>query len=147
MWLLWHDLFLERVFVFPQKEISKIKICWWNSKKIIFGIIRWSEIIWAFQIYLAIKMMPVSKYFQHVGQKKIQNLIGNKSVNAELHKSDPELSSKMWISEHQYKTSVPAIDTITLKDLKATFCHCITISLVYRVSQKEVSCQIFRFWT
>ena len=95
--------------------------------------------------------MPVSKYFQHVGQKKIQNLIGNKSVNAELHKSDPELSSKMWISEHQYKTSVPAIDTITLKDLKATFCHCITISLVYRVSQKEVSFFDFGhnliFWT
>ena len=62
-------------------------------------------------------MMSVSKCFQHVGQKKIQNLIWNKSVNAELHKSDPELSSKMRISECEYKTSVHAINTIDLKDL------------------------------
>ena len=62
-------------------------------------------------------MIPVSKCFQHVGQKKIQNLIWNKSVNAELHKSDPELSSKMRISECEYKTSVHAINTVDLKDL------------------------------
>ena len=61
--------------------------------------------------------MPVSKCFQHVGQRKIQNLILNKSVNAELHKSDPELSSKMRISECEYKTSVHAINTVDLKDL------------------------------
>ena len=62
-------------------------------------------------------MMSVSKCFQHVGQKKIQNLIWNKSVNAELHKSDPKMSFKMRISECEYKTSVHAINTVDLKDL------------------------------
>ena len=83
--------------------------------------------------------MPVSKCFQHVGQKKIQNLIWSKSVNAELHKSDPELYSKMRISYCEYKTSVHAINTVDLKDLHVflstvdtliDICRFINISLV-----------------
>ena len=89
-------------------------------------------------------MIPVSKCFQHMGQKKIQNIIWNISVNAELNKSDPEFSSKMRISE--YKISVYAIYTVDLKDLHVFLSTIDKLIDILQVHQ-YFTCVVVRFPT